>query len=171
MMKLTGRARARLLAALLVGLLAVGGGYAFRDRAQGASVVNQQALARTMYFPDIRMRLVPASARSTSATPRITAVKALRAYRDDAVPPGLDKEAKGPPVASLAVFTSGTGDTSGMAPTLVWLLKFNDVPVIEFGPNSRGVDSGSRCPFYVVVDASSGKRLLSYQTCAPPKAG
>jgi hypothetical protein len=94
-------------------------------------------------------------------------VKALRAYRDDAVPPGLDKESKGPPVASLAVFTSGTGQTSGMAPTLVWLLKFADVPVIEFGPNSRGVDSGSRCPFLVVIDATSGKRLLPYQTCTP----
>ena len=170
-MKLTGRARASLPAVLLVGLLAVGGGYVLRDRAQGASVVNQQALARTMYFPDIRMRLVPASVRSAGATPRITAVKALRAYRDDAVPPGLDKESKGPPVASLAVFTWGTGETSGMAPTLVWLLKFNDAPVIEFGPNSGAVVSGARCPFYVVIDATSGKRLLSYQTCAPPEAG
>jgi hypothetical protein len=170
MMKLTGRARVGLLAVLLVGLLA-GGTYTFWDRAQGAAVVNQQALPQTMSFPDIRVRLVPASVRSTNATPRITAVKALRAYQDDAVPPGLDKESNGPPVVSLAVFTSGTGDTTAMAPTLVWLLKFNDIPVIEFGPNSRGVDSGSRCPFYVIVDATSGKRLLSYQTCAPPNAG
>lgn len=166
-MKLTGRARIGLPALLLVGLVA-GGTYAFWGRAQGAPVVNERALAHTMFFPDIRVRLVPPSAK---AAPRLTAVDAHRAYLNDAVPPRLDKESSMPPVVSLAVYTSETGETSGMAPTLVWVVKFMDAPVINLGPKSNGADSSFRCPFYIIIDAISGKRLESFQTCDPPTTG
>lgn len=165
-MKLTGRARIGLLAVLLVGLV-TGGTYAFWGRAQGAPVINQQSLTHTMFFPDIRVRLAPASAKAAT---RLTAADAHRAYLNDAVPPGLDKESKVPPVVSLAVYTSETGETSGMAPTLVWVVKFIDAPVMNLGPKSNGADSSFRCPFYIIIDAASGKRLESFQTCDPPRA-
>jgi hypothetical protein len=166
-MQLTGRARVGLLAVLLVGLLA-GGAYSLWGRAQGAPVLDQQPLTQTEFFPDMGERFVPAP---DTATPQITAAGAFNAYLDDAVPPGLDKQTSEPPVVSLAIYTSKTGETSGIAPTLVWLIKFGNTPVVEFGPDiteSKGTGTAFRCPFYVIIDATSGKRLKSFQTCDAP---
>jgi hypothetical protein len=116
------------------------------------------------------VRLEPAP---VDAKPQLTAADAFNAYLEDAIPPGLDEQTSQAPVVSLAIYTSGTGETAGITPTLVWLVKFIDTLVVEFGPDigseSRGTDSGSRCPFYVVIDATSGKRLRSFQTCDTPK--
>ena len=166
-MKLTGKGRLGLLAVLL---LAIGGTYAVWDRAQGAPVVNQQPLTESQFFPINRVQFTPAAA---NAKISLTAVDAVKAYLDDPMPPGLDKSS-GPPVVSLVVYTSETGDTAGMAPTLVWLVKFNDVPEVAFGPDvgkSERANSSFKCPFYVVIDATSGKRLRSFQTCDAPSKG
>jgi len=137
----------------------------------GAPVVNQQPLTEAQFFPTNRVQFTPAAARAATS---LTAVDAMEAYLDDPIPPGLDKESSGPPVGSLVIYDSETGDTAGLAPTLVWLVKFNDVPQVAFGPDVgefKRADSSFKCPFYVVIDATSGKRLRSFQTCDAPSKG
>lgn len=166
-MKFTGRTKVSLLGVLVLGLLA-GSAYVFLGPAQGQPVLNEQSIAQTQVFREVGGHFGPPPVNTVA---KLTPADAFKAYLDDAVPPGLDKATKEPPVVSLAVFTSDLGETSGIAPTLVWLIKFVDTPVIEFGPDINGTkspDSGFRCPFYVVIDATSGQRLESFQTCGSP---
>ncbi|HEX8863749.1 MAG TPA: hypothetical protein VGC06_32540 [Actinomycetes bacterium] len=167
-MKVTGKTRVGLLAVVLVGLLA-GSAYVFLGRAQGLPVVNEQPLAQTEHFRNAGNRFEPPPA--ATATAKLTATDAYKAYLADAVPPGLDKETSQPPVVSLATYTSELGENAGIAPTLVWLIKFSDIPVVEFGPDlNKGsvTASGLKCPFYVIIDAATGQRLESFQTCDSP---
>lgn len=167
-MTLTGKTRLGLPAVLLVAVLS-GATYLLLGRAQGAPVTAGQPLEQTEFWPSSGHRFTPAP---VDAKPILSSSDAYKAYVEDATPPGLEKETTAPPEAALALYTNDMGETPVKEPELVWRLTFSDAPVVEFGPDfgeSSG-ESADRCPFYIVIDAGSGQRRVSFQTCDSPQS-
>ena len=151
-----------IVAALLL-VIAFASAYAFTvSNAAGAPGFVQQALPRSEFYDQLGSRFAP-----TAARPQRTAAQALEGYRADPIPPNLEEQSPTPPVIRLTSFTHARVGVA--SPRLAWLIRFDSVPVWESGPSSRVRETVvDRCPFYVVVDATTGQRLESFQTCAPP---
>ena len=151
----------RWLLAALVTVVAVGCGQAPAATAQGQA---EHRFVHVHEFPDMGKQIAPPTGR-----PRLSWQQALQAVtrRNDGWP------ARTPPQVKLADYSNCCNGEGPVRPTLTWIVVYPDAEVVEFGPDfapdaPRKVD---RCPAYVVVDATSGKRWGSFQTDQPPYRG
>jgi hypothetical protein len=115
-------------------------------------------------FPDLGIRISP-----PTAQPKLSWQQALQAVnrRNDGWP------ARTPPQVKLADYSHRDNGEGPVQPTLTWIVVYPDAEVVELGRPDFAPPPARvwRCPAYVVVDATSGRRWGAFQTCAPKYRG
>jgi hypothetical protein len=148
--------------ALLAALVAAGCGQLSPREAPSAAAA-EHVFVHVHRFPDMGTRIAPPTGR-----PRLSWQQALHAVtrRNDGWP------ARTPPQVKLADFSNCCNGEGPVRPTLAWIVVYPDAEVVEFGPDFAPPPARvQRCPAYVAVDATSGRRLGAFQTCDPPYRG
>jgi hypothetical protein len=144
--------------AVLLALVAAGCGRASSPAAA------EHRFVHVHEFPDIGKRIAPPTGR-----PPLSWQQALQAVtrRHD----GWDTPT--PPQVKLADYSNCCNGEGPVRPVLAWIVVYPDAEVVLFGPDIAPPDArvAGRCPAYVVVDATSGRRWGSFQTCDPPYRG
>jgi hypothetical protein len=147
-------------AVALVAVLAAGcgGPPGTGERQVGA----EPRLVHVHEFPDTGHRLAPTTAHPVLTRQQAERTEAVRGYFRPDPPPEL----------KLAELSNRFRDPTG--PVLAWVAVDPDHPLQRIGGPDFGPGYGDdtrRCPFYVVVDATSGQGYGAWQTCDPPYRG
>ena len=107
------------------------------------------------------MRIAP-----PTGVPRLTWRRALEVSQDRYG----DWDASTPPQAKLADYRDRLRGPD--RPVLAWVVVYPTAEVVAHGPDlAPSAEQGTSCPFYVGVDADSGRLLGALQTCEPPYRG
>jgi hypothetical protein len=149
---------------VLLALLVVGCGQASSSEPATPAAATEHRFTHVHEFPDIGKRIAPPTGR-----PRLSWQQALRAVtrRNDGW------AARTPPQVKLADYSNRYNGEGPVRPTLAWIVVYLDAKAVVFGPDFApdAARVAGCCPAYVVVDATSGRRWGSFQTCDPPYRG
>jgi hypothetical protein len=154
--------RRRVARAVLLGLLAVGGGQA-SSQPPAAAPADEHRFVHVHEFPTIGKRIAPPTGR-----PRLSWQQALAAVTRR----NVGWPAPTPPQVKLADYANCCNGEGPVRPRLAWIVVYPDAEEVSFGPDFRPDNEPvGRCPAYVAVDAASGRGWGSFQTCDPPYRG